>query len=213
MESFKILLKSTPTATCCVILTARMNTLQIFNVLQSDSFTKSVFTSVLPSDRLPDTVTERPKGFIVNVDKSDGPGTHWVAIYLTHDGKGEFMDSCRQQPSHYSENFKTFLENHSSSFSYNKHELQSPWSSVCCPHIACFTHYIDVEIPTSTITSMFTDNKQWNDMLVRDLYVNGFLWNKCIKLKRICIVNFLFIPNLFIHFYDYLNHLYGQLAS
>ena len=60
-----------------------MNTLQILNVLQSDPFTKSVFTSVLPSDRLPGTISEKPKGFVVNVDGSDGPGTHWVATVFT----------------------------------------------------------------------------------------------------------------------------------
>ena len=65
---------------CCVILTVRINTLQILNVLQSDLFTKSVFTSVVPSDRLPNTISEKPKGFVVNVDTSDGPGSHWVAM-------------------------------------------------------------------------------------------------------------------------------------
>ena len=114
-----------------MILTVRMNTLQILNVLQSDPFTKSVFTSVVPSDRLPDTVLEKPRGFIVNVDTSDGPGSHWVAIYLTADGKGEFMDTYGQKPSYYSENFKTFLEDNSSTFIYNKLALQSPWSNVC----------------------------------------------------------------------------------
>ena len=76
-----------------------MNTLQILNVLQSDSFTKSVFTSVLPSDRLPDIVLKRPKGYIVYVDGSDKPGSHyWVAMFFptTPDGEGdgtaEFMD-------------------------------------------------------------------------------------------------------------------------
>ena len=121
LGEFQNLIEIDSTATCCVILTARMNTLQIFNVLQSDSFTKSVFTSVLPSDRLPDIMTERPKEFIVNVDNSDGPVTHWVAIDLTRDGKGEFMDSYGEQPRYYSENFKTFLEDHSSSFIDNKH--------------------------------------------------------------------------------------------
>ena len=77
-----------------------MNTLQISNVLQSDSFTKSVFTSLLPSDHLPNSETERPKGFIVNVDESVDPGTHWVAIYLTRDWKGEFIDSHGQRPSY-----------------------------------------------------------------------------------------------------------------
>ena len=116
-------------------LTIRMNTLQIFNVLQSDPFTKSVFTSVLPSDRLPDIVLERPKCYIVNVDGSDKPGSHWVAMFFATtpegDGVAEFMDPLGEKPNHYSEHFKTFLENNSSTYIYNKHVLQSPWSNVC----------------------------------------------------------------------------------
>ena len=52
-------------------------------MLQSDPFTKSVFTSVLPSNRLLDIVLERPKGYIVNVDGSDKPGSHWVAMFFS----------------------------------------------------------------------------------------------------------------------------------
>ena len=78
-----------------------MNTLQILNVLQSDPFTKSVFTSVLPSDRLPDIVLERPKGYIVNVDGSDKPGSHWVALADGEgDGVAEFMDPLGEKPNH-----------------------------------------------------------------------------------------------------------------
>ena len=112
-----------------MILTVRMNTLQILNVLQSDSFTKSVFTSVLPSDRLPDIVSERPKGYIVNVDGSDKPGSHWVAMFFPTkpdgegDGAADFMDPLGEKPNHYSDHFKTFLQS-----------------------TACFMHYIDVEI-------------------------------------------------------------------
>ena len=38
---------------------------------------------------------KKPRGFIVNVDSSDGPGTHWVAIYLTRDGEGEYCGFVR----------------------------------------------------------------------------------------------------------------------
>ena len=98
-----------------MILTVRMN-IQILSVLQSDPFTKSVFTSVLPSDRSPDIVLQRPKGYIVNVDGSDKPGSHWVAMFFpsTPDGEGdgaaEFMDSLGEKPNHYSEHFKTFYK-------------------------------------------------------------------------------------------------------
>ena len=151
-----------------------MNTPQLLNVLQSDPLTKSVFTSVLPSDRLPDTVSEKPRGFIVNVDSSDGPGTQWVAIYLTRDGEGEFMDSYRQQPSNYSEDFEAFLKNNSITFTYNKYVLQSPWSSVCGQYCLFYTLHRCRNIPMSTIINMFTNDKEWNDMLVRDFIRKWF---------------------------------------
>ena len=163
-----------------MILTVRMDTLQILKMLQSDSFTKSVFTSVLPSDRLPDIVLERPKGYIVNVDGSDKPGSHWVAMFFptTPDGEGdgaaEFMDPLREKPNYYSEHFKTFLQNNSSSYIYNKHVLQSPWSSVCGQYCLFYALHRCRNIPMSTITNMFTNDKEWNDMLVRDFIRKWF---------------------------------------
>ena len=135
-----------------MILTVRMNILQILNVVQSDSLTKSVFTSVLPSGRLPDIVLERPKGYIVNVDGSDKPGSHWVAMFFptTPDGKGdgaaEFMDPLEEKLNHYSEHFlKRFYKTIAVlifiiNMSYSRHGLMYAAST------ACFMHYIDVEI-------------------------------------------------------------------
>ena len=128
-----------------------MNTLQILNVLQRDPFTKSVFTSVLPSDRLPDIVLERPKGYIVNVDGSDKPGSHWVAMFFPTkpDGEGDgaagFMDPLGEKPNHYSDHFKAILQNNSSTYIYNKHAY-SRNGLMCVASTACFMHYIDVEI-------------------------------------------------------------------
>ena len=145
-----------------------MNTLQILNILKSDSYTKSVFTDVIPSDRLPSQIQKRPKGFIVNVDPSDKPGTHWIAVYLTSDGKGEFFDSYGQSPEFYNRNFKTFLQDHNSAFTWNEKPLQSPWSRVCGQYSLFYALHRSRNIPMSTIVSMFTNHKEWNDTLVRD---------------------------------------------
>ena len=51
------------------------------------------FAGVFPSDRLPARpVDERPRGYIVNIDTHDQPGSHWVALW-THDGGCTVMDS------------------------------------------------------------------------------------------------------------------------
>ena len=99
-----------------------------------------------------DIVFERPKGYIVNVDGSDKPGSHWVAKFFptTPDGEGdgaaEFMDPLGEKPNHYSEHFKTFLQNNIAvvifiiNMSYSRHGL------VCAASTVCVMHYIDVEI-------------------------------------------------------------------
>ena len=66
-----------------------MNSNQLLHILQQDTFTKTVFADVLPSDRLPAKI-RKPKGFILNTDPSNKPGTHWVAMFLVTNGKGEF---------------------------------------------------------------------------------------------------------------------------
>ena len=89
-------------------LTTEMDTLQILNILKNDPFNKSVFTDVLRSDRLPSQMRKRPRGFILNVDPSNGSGTHWIAVYLTEDGKGEFFYSYGKHPEFYGRTFKIF---------------------------------------------------------------------------------------------------------
>jgi hypothetical protein len=82
------------------------------NILKNDPFTKTVFTDVLPSDRLPREIRKRPGVYIINTDPSDKPGWHWVAIYFTEVGKGEFWDWYGQAPGFYNKNFTQYLDKH-----------------------------------------------------------------------------------------------------
>jgi hypothetical protein len=67
-----------------------MNSLQNMNILKNDPFTKTVFTDVLPSDRLPREIRKRPRRYILNTDPSDKPGAHWVAVCLQKMARGNF---------------------------------------------------------------------------------------------------------------------------
>ena len=144
-----------------------MNSNQLLHILQQDTFTKTVFTDVLPSDRLPAKI-RKPKGFILNTDPSNKPGTHWIAMFLATDGKGEFWDSYGKAPGFYSQAFTRFLEEHCKAYTWNKKVLQAYTSDVCGQYTLFFALHRCRGIPMSTIASMFTDNKDWNDMLVRD---------------------------------------------
>ena len=144
-----------------------MNSSQLLHILRQDAFAKTVFTDVLPSDRLPAKL-RKPKGFIVNTDPSNKPGTHWVAVYVGTDGKREFWDSYGKEPAFYSQQFTRFLEKHCKTFTWNKKVLQAPTSDVCGQYTLFFALHRCRGVPMSTIASMFTENKDWNDVLVRD---------------------------------------------
>ena len=55
------------------------------------------FLGVFPLDHIPET-HRRPCSMIINTDVCTEPGTHWVALYLSKDGSGEYFDSFGLPP-------------------------------------------------------------------------------------------------------------------
>ena len=128
-----------------------------------------MFTDVLPSDRLSGRIQTRSSESIVNTDPADKPATHWLVIFITTDEKGEeFWDPFAQRPGFYSPNFTQFLNKQCSAFTWNRKALQAPSSDMCGQYALFFALHRCRHIPMSTIANMFTDNKEWNDILVRD---------------------------------------------
>ena len=74
-----------------------MNTAEINQVMNSMQTTKHHYLGTFPSDKLP-FPTRFPSCFIANLDNSNQPGSHWVAVYLTKTGKAEFYDTYARQP-------------------------------------------------------------------------------------------------------------------
>ena len=63
--------------------------------------TRTMFLGVFPADRVPDDITSFPSAFVVNTDKADMPGEHWVACYMSAPSRLEFFDSYGMPPSMY----------------------------------------------------------------------------------------------------------------
>ena len=60
------------------------------------------------------------------------------------------------------------LNKHCSTFTWNRKALQAASSDVCGQYALFFALHRCRHIPMPTIANMFTDNKEWNDILVRD---------------------------------------------
>ena len=106
-----------------------MDTLQIARLLARDPRTRSIFHGVVPKDGLPTTIDAFPVAFVCNTHDGDEPGEHWIALYLSSDGRGEYFCSYGLPPRHAA--FRTFLNKHCSEWTHNSKRLQSPLSNVC----------------------------------------------------------------------------------
>ena len=68
-------------------------TKQLATLAQHDTQLRPYFAGVFASHQLPASpIKSRPQGYIVNVDRHDAPGSHWLGVW-TEDDTCEVMDS------------------------------------------------------------------------------------------------------------------------
>ena len=105
-----------------------MNTLQIQKILERDVYANKYFCGVYPKDKLPKKLNF-PSLMVINTDKSNEPGEHWIALYCDKNGKCEFFDSYGLHPDFY--NLTNYLNKTCKSWKYNKKCLQGVFSNLC----------------------------------------------------------------------------------
>ena len=143
---------------------------EIEAVLRKDAHVKRMFRGVFPIDlinqaRFPKT---GPSIFIVNSDRSNEPGEHWLCVYFMS-GKSEFMDSFGFPASHYPE-IDTFIKRHCHVRKHNTRMLQSVLSDTC--GLYCIYYAIQKSRGRSLrsiIAPFHPLNQQKNDMKIRRL--------------------------------------------
>ena len=78
-----------------------MNSRQLRWILSGDKFTKLSFTGVYAINEIKSIKTvSYPSSFLINLDPSYQPGSHWVAVYFDKNGVGEYFDSFASYPPH-----------------------------------------------------------------------------------------------------------------
>ena len=70
-----------------------MNSRQLCWILSGDRFTKLFFRGVYAINELKLIKTvSYPSFFVINLDPSYKPSSHWVVVYFDKDGVGEYFD-------------------------------------------------------------------------------------------------------------------------
>lgn len=103
-----------------------MNTLDILKKVQNDEILKQHFLGVYPIDMLPN-IHAIPCYFIVNLDPSSLPGSHWVALYFMKTGC-EYFDSYGRLPN---KNIIKYISVYCNSYLYNNVCVQDFTTTSC----------------------------------------------------------------------------------
>jgi hypothetical protein len=150
-----------------------MNTLQVENLLRADCKLSDVFEGVYASDMLPAFCDTSGDGaaVVVNMDPSDRGGSHWVCMFV-HKGRGEYFDSYGLAPP--LEEFVNFLNRNSTSWTYNKVELQSLNTNVCGHYCIWFLSERARSRTMGEIVAGFPGDTKRNDAAVESRVVTRF---------------------------------------
>lgn len=139
---------------------------------------------MFPADKIPYQWT-KPCAFVVNVDGSSQPGSHWVAIFADSDGKGIFFDSYGLPPavSHHIDR----LRRNCNVYEWNIQRMQSIDSDVCGHYCIAFLYYMSTGHSLNDFCTIFSNNTRTNDYLSVSLYKNIIRHRKhCRGSKTVC---------------------------
>lgn len=162
-----------------------MNTIEILNALSYNIHTEKYFEGVFPLDKIPNKIQGKPALIVVNTDKSNQPGAHWIAIYLPPVGRAEYFDSYGRKPIQ-KEIFNFFKRNNIHSIIYNKTLLQDYFSSVCGQYCCVYLLYKSKNWSLNNFVKQFDKKKSLheNDKYVKQIFSNNFFIRKTkIKIK------------------------------
>ncbi|KAJ8049271.1 hypothetical protein HOLleu_01951 [Holothuria leucospilota] len=150
-----------------------MDTNQIAHALLSDNFTKTSFQGVFPSDTLRELQPNYPCSLVINLDPSHLPGSHWVAVFISKEGHGEYFDSYGLPPSTVSA-ISTFMNRVCIQHCYNEKTLQSLFSDVCGHYVIFYLLHKNRGCKMETIKSWFSSKPDVNDRMVYEFISKYF---------------------------------------
>lgn len=145
-----------------------MDTLQLIRCLWEDSRTRHQFGDVLSIDVLPKTPVEPGRNlYVINTDVHTGRGKHWVLMYFTPDGSGEFFDSMGLDMNAYGHQLEDFMYlNAANTVVDYGVRLQGDGSETCGFYCLYYALFRCRGVSRDSIIHSFTPDYRLNDAIV-----------------------------------------------
>lgn len=142
-----------------------MNTSDINNELKD----YNCYIGTYARDLLPKKVIiKRPLALIMNTDKANKPGQHWIALFIDKNNNANYLDSYGFPPM-CQEIIKFLSLNKVKYIQYNTQQLQSVITSTCGYYCIQFIKMLCNGENFCKFMSLFSKNKLVNDLKVAKL--------------------------------------------
>lgn len=142
-----------------------MDTHQLERLL--NNHLSGVFYGACARDELP-RFNLRPMALISNLSPSTSEGTHWIAIWLSADNRGEYFDSFGRRPNPH---FQMYMDQEADKgWSSNARQLQSKFSTLCG---AFCLQYLEARrhTPNIHLVKLLNDLFPYSTPLENDIHV------------------------------------------
>lgn len=165
-----------------------MNTLQLNDCLRANKWTQKIYRGTYAADLIPKRkiIKNKPEFYVVNLDDSNLPGSHWIGIYLTAT-KIEIFDSGGRKlldQNHYLALFRKYHKE--KKFVYNNRQIQAFTSEMCAQFVCLFALAKAKKISLKQFLNCFLfvpKNLKNNDFIATQLFNKYFKCNSdgCIQ--------------------------------
>ena len=138
-----------------------MNSLQINNILKKKL--GRVFKGVYAIDQIARLKPIVPAAYVINTKPITSPGEHWIAVYITVNGKAVYFDSFGRRPHH--PQIIRFLKKHTTKWTFSRKIIQNPFTVTCGEHCIVFLsrfHRVNqIRFAVNPYGSNLLKNDQW----------------------------------------------------
>jgi len=132
-----------------------MNTIQFKSYLSNFIPKGAFYFNVIPSDYL-NRIKSRRLAIIVNTDRSDSSGTHWIAFFRSGaNSKLQYFDSFGLPIQFYGEDFVNFVYGQGGILESNSKQWQPNMTTSCGDFCLFFLYQRYNNIPFKKIQAMF----------------------------------------------------------
>lgn len=145
-----------------------MNSQQIISAVKEQPFLQKVFKGVFAFDQIPEKAL--PGYYIINLDPSYKPGSHWVCAKIIKGKRNIFFDSYGFPPK--GEKLKIFLGKNTQ---HNKKRLQNSFSTACGQWCLFFMYFSEKKFSLQNIVKKFSSKYTYaNDFFVNEIVKDKF---------------------------------------